>query len=494
MSTTSAKLPSKSAVVIGGGFIGISSAIHLCSRGFAVTVLEKARSGVGSKKDGECASYGNAGTFAPYATFGLNDDSPASLLSAGVKAFFGGSLMFGSTKSGDGDVLANPLSFSLSASNASEVMKFAMHFLRNSSAENRVKTNEGLSELCKRASSSWKETLRLAGVNDARAFLEEHANRNGYLLLTKSRFDSKEVIEKNEERKRLLGDKNIWNHEGEGELIGPEMCKQLEPNLTDSAVANGGVYFKDAWSLRAPDVFLKKLAEFALKMKGPSGGSVVIKAGSSGEVVDVRGEQQNDEKAEIVTKSGDVYTNVHTIVVCSGWRSKEIAKMCGDGDIPLIAERGYSVEFSDTEQVSPSKLLTRATCFQRGGFIISPLQSRLRAAGLVEFGPDQPPTASNLLSLESSTRKLLRNFSDAPPRNKNSDWLGGRPTLPDYLPVLSRSSAKSNVIYAFGHQHIGFTLAGITGKIVADIATTTGAQQRGDDHFPLEPYALQRFL
>ena len=129
MSTTSAKLPSKSAVVIGGGFIGISSAIHLCSRGFAVTVLEKARSGVGSKKDGECASYGNAGTFAPYATFGLNDDSPASLLSAGVKAFFGGSLMFGSTKSGDdGDVLANPLSFSLSASNASEVMKFAMHF------------------------------------------------------------------------------------------------------------------------------------------------------------------------------------------------------------------------------------------------------------------------------------------------------------------------------------------------------------------------------
>ena len=484
MSTT--KVP-KSAVVIGGGFIGISSAIHLCSRGFAVTVLEKASDGIGSRKDEECASYGNAGTFAPYATFGLNDENRLTLMSAGVKAFFGGSLMFGSKSE-----IANPLSFRLSASNASEVMRFAMHFLRNSSAENRVKTNNGLSELCKRASSSWKETLKLAGVNDARAFLEEHANRNGYLLLTKSRFDSKEVIEKNEERKRLLGDKNIWNHEGEGELIGPEACKQLEPNLTDSAVANGGVYFKDAWSLRAPDVFLKKLAEFALKMKGPSGSSVVIKAGSSGEVVDVRGEQQNDEKAEIVTKSGDVYTNVHTIVVCSGWRSKEIAKMCGDGDIPLIAERGYSVEFSDTEQVSPSKLLTRATCFQRGGFIISPLQSRLRAAGLVEFGPDQPPTASNLLSLESFTRKLLRNFSDAPPRNKNSDWLGGRPTLPDYLPVLSRSSAKSNVVYAFGHQHIGFTLAGITGKIVADIATTTS--QRGDDDFSLEPYAVQRFL
>ena len=122
-----------------------------------------------------------------------------------------------------------------------------------------MKTNEGLSELCKRASSSWKETLRLAGVNDARAFLEEHANRNGYLLLTKSRFDSKEVIEKNEERKRLLGDKNIWNHEGEGELIGPEMCKQLEPNLTDSAVANGGVYFKDGVVAESAGCVLKKV-------------------------------------------------------------------------------------------------------------------------------------------------------------------------------------------------------------------------------------------
>ena len=107
-----------------------------------------------------------------------------------------------------------------------------------------------------------------------------------------------------------------------------------------------------------------------MKMKSANGGSIEIKYGSSGEVVDVRREEEKEKsetqqrvKAEIVTKNGDVYTNVHTIVVCAGWRSKEIARMCGDGDIPLIAERGYSVEFPDTEQVSPSKLLTRATCF-----------------------------------------------------------------------------------------------------------------------------------
>ena len=489
----------KSAVVVGGGFIGISSAIHLASRGFAVTVLEKSSEGV-ADRNGDAASYGNAGTFAPYATFGLNENR-MNILSVGMKAFFGGSLTFGGSKSAEEEEEKSPLSFQLSSSNAMEVMRFAMHFLRASSAENSAKTSVGLSELCKRASSSWKETLRLAGVNP-KAFMEQHANRNGYLLLTKSRFDSKEVVEKNEERRRLLG--NVWEHEGDGEIVGPEECLKLEPNLTAAAVANGGIFFKDAWSLRAPDVFLKKLAEFAMKMKGPNGGSVVIKSGVSGEVVEVRKEQnlaQNEElmgrnnandeaKAEIVTKNGDVYTNVHTIVVCAGWRSKEIARMCGDGDIPLIAERGYSIEFSDTDQASPSELLTRATCFQRGGFILSPLRSRLRAAGLVEFGPNQPPTAENLLALETTTRKLLQNLPAVVAREPTSDWLGGRPTLPDYLPVISRSSVKSNVVYAFGHQHVGFTLAGITGKIVADLAE----KKEHELDFSLQPYAVQRFL
>ena len=78
----------------------------------------------------------------------------------------------------------------------------------------------------------------------------------------------------------MLGDRDVWKHEGEGELVNPEVCKQLEPNLTDLAVANGGIFFKDAWSLRAPDVFLKKLAEFAMKMKSANGGSIEIKCGS----------------------------------------------------------------------------------------------------------------------------------------------------------------------------------------------------------------------
>ena len=166
-----------------------------------------------------------------------------------------------------------------------------------------------------------------------------------------------------------------------------------------------------------------------MKMKSANGGSIEIKCGSSGEVVDVRreGEEKSETqqrvKAEIVTKNGGVYTNVHTIVVCAGGNSKEIARMCGDGDIPLIAERGYSVEFPDTEQVSPSKLLTRRRVSNE--VASSSLRCSPTSVAGHSIRPNQPPTASFLL-LETTTHKLLWNLSKttAASRNPSSDWLG----------------------------------------------------------------------
>jgi len=52
---------------------------------------------------------------------------------------------------------------------------------------------------------------------------------------------------------------------------------------------------------------------------------------------------------------------------------------------------------------------------------------------------------------------------------RTSDWLGFRPSMPDALPVIGRSIRNENIIFAFGHQHLGLTLAGITGQIVTRI-------------------------
>ena len=67
------------------------------------------------------------------------------------------------------------------------------------------------------------------------------------------------------------------------------------------------------------------------------------------------------------------------------------------------------------------------------------------------------------------------------------EWFGARPTLPDYLPAIGRSRAVPNLFYAFGHQHLGLTLAPVTAEAVA--ALVAG----GLPPVPLAPFDLQRF-
>ena len=47
--------------------------------------------------------------------------------------------------------------------------------------------------------------------------------------------------------------------------------------------------------------------------------------------------------------------------------------------------------------------------------------------------------------------------------------MGFRPSMPDSLPVIGPSRAGADVIHAFGHGHLGVTLAPVTARIVADL-------------------------
>ena len=59
--------------------------------------------------------------------------------------------------------------------------------------------------------------------------------------------------------------------------------------------------------------------------------------------------------------------------------------------------------------------------------------------------------------------------------------------LPDFLPILGPSLKNKNIIYAFGHQHLGWTLGAITGKIISGIVA--GEKTNLD----LTPYSSKRF-
>ena len=65
--------------------------------------------------------------------------------------------------------------------------------------------------------------------------------------------------------------------------------------------------------------------------------------------------------------------------------------------------------------------------------------------------------------------------------------MGHRPATPDSLPVIGASASRGDVYYAFGHGHVGLTLAATTATLLADLVTG-----RAPD-VDLTPYAISRF-
>jgi D-amino-acid dehydrogenase len=105
-----------------------------------------------------------------------------------------------------------------------------------------------------------------------------------------------------------------------------------------------------------------------------------------------------------------------------------------------------------------------------GKFVATPMALGLRFAGTVELaGLAAPPDWRRARILLAQGRKMLPGLADNHSDDRISMWMGHRPSLPDSLPALGRSRASPDVIYAFGHGHVGMTAAPMTGKIVADL-------------------------
>ncbi len=108
----------------------------------------------------------------------------------------------------------------------------------------------------------------------------------------------------------------------------------------------------------------------------------------------------------------------------------------------------------------------------------------LRFAGTVEIaGYDKPPNPRITGYL---TRKAREMFDL--PQDPDQEWLGFRPTCPDALPVIGYSTISEYIIYAFGHQHLGLTLSGITGKLIAELANGEKPSHN------ITPFSPRRFL
>ena len=147
------------------------------------------------------------------------------------------------------------------------------------------------------------------------------------------------------------------------------------------------------------------------------------------------------------------------VILAAGAHGRELAAMVGDA-VPLETERGYHAEWD-----MDVPLLSRPVCLTERGIYLCPMAGRLRVAGTVELGGlTAPPSPRRIARLVEGARAVFPDLVEP-----DRVWMGFRPSLPDSLPVIGFSEGGAEVIHAFGHGHIGVTLAPMTARVVADL-------------------------
>jgi D-amino-acid dehydrogenase len=151
--------------------------------------------------------------------------------------------------------------------------------------------------------------------------------------------------------------------------------------------------------------------------------------------------------------------------------------------VPLDTERGYHVMIRDPEAMP--RLPVGAS---EGKFFATPMDGGLRIAGTVEFaGLEAPPDWARADTLLRQAQAMFPSLARQLPEARVTRWLGFRPSLPDSLPVIGAAPRRRNVVYAFGHGHVGLAGGAPTGRLVADLIA--GRKPAID----LSPFRVERF-
>ena len=177
------------------------------------------------------------------------------------------------------------------------------------------------------------------------------------------------------------------------------------------------------------------------------------------------------------TTNGKTVHAKQLVLSCGAW-SKTLSTQLGY-NVPLDTERGYHIMLPGVA----SRFTMPVASYERK-VIMTPMSGGLRMTGTVEFGGLRlPPDPTRFALLTRHLHALAAGI----PTGNITTWMGFRPSLPDHLPVLGRAPDGRNLFLAFGHQHLGLTLAGVTARIIA-------AQVMGrDPEIDLAPFAPDRF-
>jgi len=244
-------------------------------------------------------------------------------------------------------------------------------------------------------------------------------------------------------------------------ILSPKEIHDLEPNL--KPFYDGGVFYDYARHARNPKKVLIKLFH------------LFIKKGGKFLKLNIR-DLEFDSKLPVLKSETQRFIFDKIVIACGAFSKKLTDKLFEN--IPLDTERGYHVHFKGLDH-----LISRPVVYANRGFGITPMEQGLRVVGTVEFGGiNNPLTKSRVKNLILNAKEMI----DGLPEHED-EWLGFRPTLPDFLPVIGPSRHYENVFYSFGHHHLGWTLGAISGKIISKMIADESS------NLDLKPYSSLRF-
>jgi len=373
---------------------------------------------------GNFASYGNAGHFSPYASVPLNRPDVITDVPSMLLSSRG------------------PLA--LKWNYVPKMIPWFTKFLMNCRKEKMMHTAKNMHQILDQALPAFDELFEEIDLNGL-------VENKGILYV----WDNKNLKSRELEIKirKELGVKQ--------QILNPKEIHDLEPKL--KPFYHGGVFYDYAKHTKNPRKTLIKLFDNFIN-KGGKFLKLNIK------------DLNFDENKPVIRSETQRFIFDKLVIACGAFSKKLTDKL--HENIPLDTERGYHVHFKDCEH-----LISRPVVYSNRGFGMTPMEQGLRVVGTVEFGGlENPLSKSRIKNLILNAKDML----DGLPEHKD-EWLGFRPSLPDFLPVIGPSKNYKNVFYSFGHNHLGWTLGAISGKIVSKMISNENT------NMDLEPYSSIRF-
>lgn len=398
-------------VVIGAGLVGAACALRLAAGGRQLVLLD-------AQAPGQGASFGNAGHVATEQVFPL---ASPELIRASWRYLF---------------AAESPLRLRIPY--LLPLLPWMARFVWAARPQAFARGIAGLMALQQTALADLAELMRHAGI----AHL---LHADGYLRAWES--DAGEQAAKSDAAR-------LQPYGVETGEVGADFLRRAAPGLAHSV--RGAVFYPGTAHVDDPLAVCQGFVDALLRAGGQVRQQRVLalrQGRGNGVVLDL------DQGGSLRCRQ---------VLVCAGAWSRPLAASLGY-PVPLDTERGYhiTVPWSGAagNGVTPGAVMLPVASTERK-VIMTPMTMGLRMTGTLEFGGlHLPPDVRRYALLRRQLQALL-----APVESANAtSWMGFRPSLPDHLPVLGRAPRHENVFFAFGHQHLGLTLCGVTARVMSEL-------------------------